>query len=226
MNTYEQKQEQKRQRLLKKAEAARQKSDEILDDAHARHSVLLGSGGQPILRGHLSEKKHLRELTQLDNSMRRSVKQQEIAEYYEEKAKTVGKGGISSDDPDALKKIAARIEELQAETDKTSATYSNIRRLKKRQTALLKREQLQTKRLSYPEYGFDLEQNKEENRIKFIFAEKPSPNIIKLLKDKAFKFSPTKNAWVRLWTGNAIFDARVLRSEIKETIDGAKARAA
>lgn len=226
MNAYEQKQEQKRQRLLKKAEAARQKSDEFLDEAHARHAVLLGSGGQPILRGHHSEKKHLRELAQLDNSMRRSVKQQEIAEYYEEKAKTVGKGGISSDDPDALKKIAARLEELQAETDKTSATYSNIRRLKKRQTALLKREQLQTKRLSYPDYGFDLEQNKEENRIKFIFVEKPSPEIIKLLKEKAFKFSPAKNAWIRLWTGNAVFDARVLRAEIKETIDNAKARAA
>lgn len=222
MNTYEEKQEQKRQRLLQQAAVARKKSDDILDVAHERHKVFLGSGGQPILRGHYSEQKHLRTQSQLDGAFSRATKEIEKAEYYKEKAKSVGKGGISSDDPDAITKLEVKVAELQAEKNKTSAKYSEIRRLKKRIDELKHLATLKTKRFSYPDYGFDLEQNAEEKRIKFVFIEKPSPLVVQLLKRRAFKYSPKKNEWIRLWTYNAAADASALRTEIKKTIGEAK----
>lgn len=222
MNTYEEKQEHKRQRLLQQAAVARQKSDEILNVAHERHRVFLGSGGQPILRGHYSEQKHLHTQSQLDGAFSRATKEIEKAEYYKEKAKSVGKGGISSDDPDAITKLEVKVAELQAEKNKTSAKYSEIRRLKKRIDELKHLATLKTKRFSYPDYGFDLEQNAEEKRIKFIFLEKPSSSATQLLKKRAFKYSPKKNEWTRLWTSNAVAAAIDLRNEIKKTIDDAK----
>lgn len=221
-NMYEEKQEQKRQRLLEKAAIARKKSDEILDDAHERHKVFLGSGGQPILRGHYSETKHLRTQKQLDSAFSHATKEIKKAEYYEEKAKSVGKGGVLSDDPDAIEKLEAKLTELKAEKNKTAAKYSEIRRLKKRIEELKHLATLTTKRFSYPDFGFDLEQNVEEKRIKFIFSEKPSPLVVQLLKKRAFKYSPKKNEWIRLWTYNAAAAACVLRAEIKKTIGEVK----
>lgn len=221
-NIYEEKQEQKRQRLLEKAAAARQKSDEILDDAHERHKVFLGSGGQPILRGHYSETKHLRTQKQLDSAFSHATKEIEKASYYEEKAKSVGKGGISSDDPDAIEKLEAKLAEIKAEKNKTAAKYSEIRRFKKRIAEIKHIATLKTKRLSYPEYGFDLEQNAEEKRIKVIFYEEPSPLVKQLLKKRAFKYSPKKNEWMRKWTYNAVAAVGVLRAEIKKTIGEVK----
>ena len=222
MNTYEEKQEQKRQRLLQQAAVARKKSDDILDAAHERHKVFLGSGGQPILRRHYSEQKHLNTQKQLDASFNRATKELEKADWYEEKAKSVGKGGISSDDPDAITKLEVKVAELQAEKGKTPAKYSEIRRLKKRIADLKRLAEFETKRFSYSDYGFDLEQNSEEKRIKFIFLEKPSSSVTQLLKKRAFKYSPKKNEWTRLWTSNAVDAAIGLRNEIKKTIDGAK----
>lgn len=222
MNTYEEKQEQKRQRLLQQAAVARQKSGDILTVAQKRHAVFLGSGGQPILRGHYSEQKHLNTQKQLDASFSRATKELEKADWYEEKAKSVGKGGISSDDPDAITKLEVKVAELQAEKNKTSAKYSEIRRLKKRINELKRLAEFETKRFSYPDYGFDLEQNSEEKRIKFIFLEKPSSSVTQLLKKRAFKYSPKKNEWTRLWTSNAVDAAIGLRNEIKKTIDDAK----
>ena len=221
-NIYEEKQEQKRQRLLKKAATARQKSDEILNAAHERHEVFLGSGGQPVLRGHYSEQKHLRTQNQLDNAFSRATKEIEKAEFYEEKAKSVGKGGISSDDPDAVEKLEAKLAEIKAEKNKTAAKYSEIRRLKKRIEEIKHIATLKTKRLSYPEYGFDLEQNSEEKRIKFVFSEKPSSNITGLLEERGFHYSHRKNEWTRKWTYNAAAAAVILRAKIKKAIDERK----
>ncbi|QHJ78505.1 MAG: hypothetical protein [Bacteriophage sp.] len=221
-NMYEEKQEQRRQRLLEKAAAARKKSDEILDDAHERHQVLLGSGGQPILYDHYSAKKHLNDQRQLNNSFRRSVKELEKAEYYEEKAKSVGTGGISSDDPEAIAKLEEKIAALTAEKGKTPAEYAEIRRLKKRVERLKQFETLETKRFPSVGYGFEIEQNAEEKRIKFLFAEKPSSDITSLLKKRGFHYSPKKNEWMRKWTNNAISAATELRSKIKKIIDDKK----
>lgn len=103
MNEYEQKQEARRERLQKLAEKAKAESR-----AHYETSRKLTENipmGQPILVGHHSEKSHRKALDRSWNHLGKSVKAQEKAEYYTQKADSVGSGGISSDDPEAIEKL-------------------------------------------------------------------------------------------------------------------------
>lgn len=111
MNTYEEKQEAKKERLLRAAERAEKESDRLFEDAEKKGSVI--PLGQPILVGHYSEKG--------DRNFREKIHRQTVkafdlskkAKELREKAEAVGTGGISSDDPDAIRKINARIKELE-----------------------------------------------------------------------------------------------------------------
>lgn len=62
--------------------------------------------------------------------------------------------------------------------------------------------------------GFSMEIDPEDNRILFYFPGKPEANIRSLLKSRAFKWSPTRNAWVRKITPNALADARYLKESL------------
>ncbi|WP_095586132.1 DUF3560 domain-containing protein [Escherichia coli] len=62
--------------------------------------------------------------------------------------------------------------------------------------------------------GFSMEVDPEDNRILFYFPGKPEENIRSLLKSRAFKWSPTRNAWVRKITPNALADARYLKESL------------
>jgi hypothetical protein len=61
--------------------------------------------GQPILVGHHSERSHRALLSRSDNAMKRGIEADKKADYYQERAASVGTAGISSDDPDALPKL-------------------------------------------------------------------------------------------------------------------------
>lgn len=63
--------------------------------------------GQPVLLGHHSEKRHRALLERSDNAMKRGVEANDKADYYQQRAASVGSGGIQSDDPDALEKLMA-----------------------------------------------------------------------------------------------------------------------
>lgn len=64
--------------------------------------------------------------------------------------------------------------------------------------------------------GFSLEIDPEENRILFYFDGKPADEIRSILKSHAFKWSPTRSAWVRKITPNALSDARRVKSRLIE----------
>lgn len=69
--------------------------------------------GQPILVGHHSEKRHRRDIERIDNNMRKSVEASNKAKYYDEKAEAIASNNaISSDDPEALQKLRAKLEDL------------------------------------------------------------------------------------------------------------------
>ena len=115
MNDYEAKQEAKRQRYEelaeknRKASAARYKGVQDICDRIPF--------GQPILVGHHSEAHARADQKRIDTGMRASIDHQEKADYYANKADNVGKGGISSDDPEAIDKLReklAKLEEAQA----------------------------------------------------------------------------------------------------------------
>ena len=74
--------------------------------------------GQPILVGHHSERGHRRALEKSDNNMRKSIEAGEKAAYYAGRAASAASNtAISSDDPDALEKLEAKLAKLQADQE-------------------------------------------------------------------------------------------------------------
>ncbi|MFJ5927974.1 DUF3560 domain-containing protein [Kitasatospora sp. NPDC092948] len=60
-------------------------------DAAYRGARAIGDGipfGQPVLVGHHSERRHRRDLERIDNGMRRSIEEQDKAEYHADRAKS------------------------------------------------------------------------------------------------------------------------------------------
>lgn len=65
--------------------------------------------GQPILVGHHSEARHRRAIDKSWNTLGKAVKAQEQADHLARKAARVGTGGISSNDPEAVTKLKAKL---------------------------------------------------------------------------------------------------------------------
>ena len=106
---YAQKQEEKKDYYLGKAAAATRESEGIDKRLNDMAGVM---NGHPILVGHHSEKRHRRDRDRLHNQTRKSIDLREKAEYYEGKAKNMGKS-ISSDDPEAVEKLKEKIEKAE-----------------------------------------------------------------------------------------------------------------
>ena len=111
-SAYEQRQQARRQRL---ARAAATRSSK----AHGRLATARGIAdaipmGQPILVGHHSERRHRRDLERHDANMRKGVGLLKEAERLERAAASVGRGGIASDDPEALVKLREKLRDLEA----------------------------------------------------------------------------------------------------------------
>lgn len=111
MNDYEQRQEERRERYEQRAEKLRAEARRLHGQAHDMASAI--PFGQPILVGHHSEGRDRRYRERIHNTFGKSFAAQEKAEYYERKAESVGKSGISSDDPDAVQKLKAKLAELE-----------------------------------------------------------------------------------------------------------------
>ncbi len=84
--------------------------------------------GQPILVGHHSQKRHERDLAKIDRSMRKSLELTAEAETWERRAARAEKHPtISSDDPDAVIKLRAKLTDLDAQREKMRAANAAIR---------------------------------------------------------------------------------------------------
>jgi hypothetical protein len=250
MNSFEQKQEEKRQYYAQKAVKMKKFADnyrnmqkEIIDRIPT---------GQPILVGHHSEKKHRRDLSRLHRYTNKAIEFDNKARYYEGKAVNYGKKGISSDDPDAIIKLKEKLKKLEdkqahmkhvnrvhrvfiknpATLDKANVSDSiktairnykpqyswektlypsyamqngngNINSVKKRIASLEEVAGREDMKKDYDGFTY-LE---EDNRHQFVFDGKPEPEIRTILKKHAFKWSPTRGAWVRKQGGYARFAA-------------------
>lgn len=115
MNSYEAKQEARRQRLERAAERAESRSDA----AHRRVKSIADHIplGQPILVGHHSERHARRDAERIHNGMRKAVDESKRADDLARRAAAVGTGGVSSDDPEAVDKLRARLAEMETERD-------------------------------------------------------------------------------------------------------------
>ncbi len=126
MNTYEEKQEAKRERLLDRAEKARKKSAQLYDTAHNMADQI--PFGQPILVGHHSEGRDRRFRGKITSTFEKSFSEMDKAEYYERKAGKVGSAGISSDDPEAVQKLKAQLASAKQNHEAMKAANAIIRK--------------------------------------------------------------------------------------------------
>ena len=106
MNAYEEKQEARRQYYLDKAAEARAESDSRYNRAREMGSVI--PFGQPV---HGERDRNYR--NKISKQYDKAHEASEKAAYYESKAESVGRAGISSDDPDAIKKLQDKLDKLK-----------------------------------------------------------------------------------------------------------------
>lgn len=126
MNEYEARQEARRQRYEKKAQELQAEALALHDRAREMASVI--PFGQPILVGHHSEKRDRRYRQRIHDTFGKAFATQDKARHYAEKASTVGQGGISSDDPDALNKLRDKLDMLKKNHEQMKAANAAIRR--------------------------------------------------------------------------------------------------
>ena len=125
MNAYEEKLAAKRERCLQKAESLRNESAKHYDTAMEMcHEIPLG---QPILVGHHSEKRDRAYRGRIAKHMDKSMELNSKAEYYADKAETIGTGGISSDDPDAISKLTEKLSKLKEKQEFMKAVNGALR---------------------------------------------------------------------------------------------------
>ncbi len=103
MNQHQKARRERYLELADKAEAERDATDRQfreLNDCMA---------GQPILIGHHSEGRHRRDNDRQSRRLSKIVSLDKKADYYRGKVASVGSGGVSSDDSDAIAKLAEQL---------------------------------------------------------------------------------------------------------------------
>jgi hypothetical protein len=119
MNHYEQRQQTRKIRLQNRAEKARAEGEALYQRASELADLI--PFGQPILIGHYSEQRDRAFRRKIVRTGERAFEAWGKARELEARAASVGKAGISSDDPDALPKLRERLAELEAKQDQMRA---------------------------------------------------------------------------------------------------------
>ena len=112
MNSYEAKQQARADRYSGRSQDARRKA--ATAQLTFENIMRMIPPGQPILVGHHSERRHRRDLARMNQASARSVENEEKAQYYADKAASIQENlrtsrVVSSDDPDAIAKLSARL---------------------------------------------------------------------------------------------------------------------
>lgn len=256
MNKYEQKQADRRERYQDRAATATDESNAAWATARQRGQLI--PFGQPILVGHHSERRDRNFRAGINRLHEKSFALSDKAKHYEQKAASVGTGGISSDDPDALVKLRAELAECETSQERMKAANKAIRtgktpekqvpalvalgfsedsaqtllkgdfcgrvgfasyqlsnnnanmtRIKKRIQELEARRSREA--VEVETEGYTYREDVEENRVMFEFDGKPEQEVRDLLKRNAFKWSPSRGAWVRQLTNAGIYAGKQVR---------------
>ena len=132
MNSYEAKQQTRRDRLEAAADRAETRANAAYKRADMSEAATGIPVGQPILVGHHSEARHRRAIERADNAMRKSVAEDKRARELRARAASVGTGGISSDDPDAIAKLQKQIEDAEAVQKQMKAANQVVKKWSKK----------------------------------------------------------------------------------------------
>ncbi len=128
LGDYEQRQNDKRDRLEERASKAQTESNSRYDNARNLGDMI--PFGQPILVGHHSERRHRSHIEKINTNMRKSVEAQQKANHLADRAASVGSAGIASDDAQAIEKLRAKLASLEQAQSMMKAVNAIIRKKK------------------------------------------------------------------------------------------------
>ena len=127
MNHYEQRRQARIERYRERAANAREEATRQSQESRAMLAVI--PFGQPILVGHHSEGRDRRYRDRAWNNMDRAMEASEKAEHYDRRAEAAASNRmISSDDPEAVTKLKAKIAKAEANQVAFRAANRIIRR--------------------------------------------------------------------------------------------------
>lgn len=206
--------------------------------ARERSQTMLPWGGEPIKVGHHSEKRHRRDQQRAHDQMRKSVEAHREAERQEHLADAAESNrAVSSDDPDAIVKLRARVGELEAYRERIKAANraakkagkpiadayvltnlgGNIRRIKLR-LADLERAALATVPEDLEIGACRIEWDGEANRVR-VYSPDPGTQGRKarstLMRGFGFIWSRAAGAWQRQASRTAWESARTAAKKIE-----------
>lgn len=221
MNKYETKQQERKERYLSLAQKKSVQAHNLYTEGNDfLKDIPLG---QPIISGHSGSEAFRRKREKALAKVGKAFGLMDTAKHYEEKAKNMSTA-ISSDDEDAIKKLQEKLASLKELQDlmkfenkkakqenkelpfpsyRLTNNNANIKNVEKRIARLEKVAQLQPKE-DVVGNGFTLKENKEENRIQFIFNAIPDLNTRDVLKQNGFRWSPKNKAWQRFLNQSGI----------------------
>jgi hypothetical protein len=128
MNAYEAKQEARRERLEARADRLRGEASSAFKRADLSEAATGIPFGQPILVGHHSEGRHRAVIARANRALDKGIALNKAANEAASRAASVGSGGISSDDPDAVAKLRAELAKLEDQHAKEKAINVAIRK--------------------------------------------------------------------------------------------------
>lgn len=240
MNHYEEKRQAKIERLQELADKNKALASQAFDHAHKMAEVI--PFGQPILIGHHSEQRDRNYRARIDSKMDKACELYDKAKYYENRVKVAENNtAISSDDPEAIKKLQEKIKEKENEIQEAKEkkkqleaipeakkdqaywwTYylqpsriancrTEIRRIKKRIEDLQQKDDIPD--IDKTINGIKITTDKLENRIRLYFQGKPSEETRTKLKRNGFRWSYYNEAWQRQISNQAIYLAEQIAVE-------------
>ncbi len=122
---YEERVERRRERLEGRAEKQHAEAKSRWAESDRMANMM---NGQPVLIGHHSEKRHRRDIDKMWNNSHKGCEAHRNAEELERRAESVGKAGISSDDPEAVTKLKTKLASLRAGQEHMKAVNAAWRR--------------------------------------------------------------------------------------------------
>ncbi len=223
---YEERKQMKKERYEELADKARQKSQEQYNK-HNRISNMIPMG-QPILTDHYSANRHRNDIKKMNRAIEKSIEEDKKADYYEGKVDNIDNSKvISSDDPQAIQKLEAKLKTLEDYKAKVKARphkawelqnlNQQMKSIKDRIQQLKELDSIEFEDISFK--GGKVVHNKEINRIQILFDDIPDEDTRNLLKSHAFKWSRYEKAWQRLFNKNGIYAAKCVIEKIESKGD-------
>lgn len=198
----------------------------------SKRALLDCMAGTPVLVGHHSERRHRRDLDRIDGAFRKAAEFEAQAKALEARAHGAETNrAISSDDPDAVDQLRAKLERLEAARARMVAANKALRLPKPARFAALQALgfcAVDVEKLETPDFcgrvgefearattpapaaveapGARIEES--DNRVRIVFDAKPAEDVRAALKAAGFRWAPSAGAWQRHASTQAWYQAR------------------